>query len=129
MKIFHARGICLLVGLASAASYAFAESAHDEQMRQLASRSGCLTCHGVEAAKPGPNGMAPIGPAWSDVAKKYQGRPDAVEQLTRTVMQGSSPYNSHWAGKVSGLAMPPNAVAIKEQDAKRLVTWILSLAG
>ncbi len=42
-------------------------------------------------------------------------------------MTGSNPYASHWKGKVSGLAMPPNAVAIKEADARRLVTWILKL--
>jgi cytochrome c len=42
-------------------------------------------------------------------------------------MKGSNPYESHWKGKVSGLAMPPNAVAIKEADAKKLVGWILAL--
>ena len=43
------------------------------------------------------------------------------------MLTGSNPYESHWKGKVSGLAMPPNAVAIKEPDAKQLVQWILSL--
>ena len=42
-------------------------------------------------------------------------------------MSGSNPYESHWKGKVSGLAMPPNAVAIKEAEAKQLVRWILAL--
>jgi hypothetical protein len=42
-------------------------------------------------------------------------------------MKGSNPYDSHWKGQASGLAMPPNAVAIKEADAKRLVGWILAL--
>jgi cytochrome c len=32
-------------------------------------------------------------------------------------------------GKVSGLAMPPNAVAIRRDQARQLVQWILSLAG
>ncbi len=50
-----------------------------------------------------------------------------VDALTLTVMKGSNPYESHWKGKVSGLAMPPNAVAIKEADAKKLVGWILAL--
>ena len=42
-------------------------------------------------------------------------------------MTGSNPYESHWKGKVSGLAMPPNKVAITEPDARKLVNWILSL--
>lgn len=51
----------------------------------------------------------------------------AQDQLTRTVMTGSNPYSSHWKGKVSGLAIPPNEVAIKEADARQLVGWILKL--
>jgi cytochrome c len=43
------------------------------------------------------------------------------------VLKGSNPYDSHWKGKASGLAMPPNAVAIKEAEAKKLVGWILQL--
>jgi len=42
-------------------------------------------------------------------------------------MTGSNPYASHWKGKVSGLAMPPNEVAISEGDARKLVGWILTL--
>ncbi len=44
------------------------------------------------------------------------------------VLEGSNPYGSHWKDQVSGLAMPPNKVAIKEADAKKLVKWILTLA-
>ncbi|MDE2454564.1 MAG: cytochrome C552, partial [Burkholderiales bacterium] len=62
-----------------------------------------------------------------DVAAKYRGQADAVNTLTLTVMRGSNPYESHWKGKVSGLAMPPNAVAITEPDARKLVSWILAL--
>ncbi|MCK9259358.1 MAG: hypothetical protein PHG21_01105 [Azoarcus sp.] len=55
------------------------------------------------------------------------GKPGAGEFLTRIVLEGSSPYSSHWKGKVSGLSMPPNAVAITEGNARRLVDWILAL--
>jgi cytochrome c len=75
----------------------------------------------------GPDGLPPIGPAWREVSAKYRGQKDAAAKLTHTVLAGSNPYQSHWTGKVSGLAMPPNAVAIKEADAKALVKWILSL--
>ena len=88
---------------------------------------GCMTCHHVEPGAEGPDGLPPIGPAWQDVSAKYKGQKDAAAKLTHTVMAGSNPCESHWKGKVSGLGMPPNAVAIKAVDAKRLVKCILSL--
>jgi len=101
--------------------------AADDPMLKLANASGCMTCHHVDPGAKGPDGLAPIGPAWRDVAVKYAGVKGAADALTRTVMTGSNPYASHWKGKVSGLAMPPNEVAIKEDDARKLVTWILAL--
>ncbi len=106
---------------------AMADAKQDTEMLKLATTSGCMTCHSVESGKPGPNGMQPIGPAWSDVAKQYKGKPGASEFLTRVVVEGSNPYSSHWKGKVSGLSMPPNAVAITEGNARKLVNWILAL--
>ncbi len=79
----------------------------DDAMLKLASTSGCMTCHHIEPGAKGPDGLAPIGPAWKDVAAKYQGQKDATAKLTQTVLAGSNPYESHWKGKVSGLAMPP----------------------
>ena len=99
----------------------------DDAMLKLATTSGCMTCHHIEPGGKGPNGLAPIGPAWKDVAAKYKGQKNASATLTATVLAGSNPYESHWKGKVSGLAMPPNKVAITEADAGKLVQWILSL--
>lgn len=123
------RSLILAAVLAVAAPAAMADAKNDEAMKKLAASSGCLTCHSVESGKPGPSGLAPIGPAWEDVAKQYKGKPGASEFLTRVVLEGSSPYSSHWKGKVSGLSMPPNAVAIKETDARALVGWILALSN
>lgn len=86
-----------------------------------------MTCHHVDPGAKGPEGLPPVDPAWRDVAAKYRDVNGAAEQLTRTVMIGSNPYASHWKGKASGLAMPPNEVAIKEADARALVNWILKL--
>lgn len=115
-----------LLLLALAVAPAFAAN-QDEAMTALAKNAGCLTCHHIEPGAKGPDGLAPIGPAWRDVAAKYKGVKGAQAQLTATVMKGSNPYDSHWKGQASGLAMPPNAVAIKEADAKKLVGWILAL--
>lgn len=113
----------LLIGAAPFASLA----ADDAAMLKLASTSGCLTCHHVQPGDKGPNGGPPVGPAWRSVAAKYRHTKGAADQLTRTVMTGSSLYASHWKGEVSGVAMPPNAVAIDEANARQLVGWILKL--
>lgn len=116
----------LLAGLLGS-QFALADAKKDSEMLKLATSSGCMTCHSIETGKPGPDGMKPIGPAWQDVAKQYKGKPGASEFLTRVVLEGSNPYNSHWKDKVSGLSMPPNAVAITEGNARKLVNWILAL--
>jgi cytochrome c len=119
----HTLALALLATVPMLASAA----GNDDAMAQMARNAGCLTCHQIEPGGKGPDGLPPIGPAWRDVAAKYRGQKGAADALTLTVMKGSNPYESHWKGKVSGLAMPPNAVAIKEADAKKLVGWILAL--
>ena len=120
----------VVVALAAAAAFtglpAWAAD-DDAAMLGLAADSGCLACHRVEPGAKGPDGRAPIGPAWRDVAARYRGQRAAADTLTATILGGSNPYQSHWQGKASGLAMPPNAVAIQERDARRLVRWILAL--
>lgn len=117
-----------VIALGLGSSVAFAATAKDADMLKLATQSGCMTCHSIESGNR-PDGSPPIGPAWREVAAKYKGDKNAQATLTNTVLHGSSPYASHWKGKVTGLAMPPNAVAIKDSDAKKLVGWILSLDG
>lgn len=117
----------MMLACLATAPFAAAAAGADEPMAALAKNAGCLTCHHVEPGAKGPDGLPPIGPAWRDVAAKYKGVKGAQAQLTATVMKGSNPYDSHWKGQASGLAMPPNAVAIKEADASKLVGWILAL--
>lgn len=128
MKISRIAGATLLAALCAGTTAVQAAADNDTEMRRLALFSGCFTCHSIESGKPGPDGLPPIGPAWQDVAAKYKGQKGAADKLTLIVLEGSNPYASHWKNKVSGLAMPPNAVAIKEPDAKKLVVWILSLS-
>ncbi len=123
----HHRLIITLLAASLLSPLAMAEAKKDAEMLKLTSTSGCMTCHSIESGKPGPDGLKPVGPPWSEVAKQYKGKPGASEFLTRVVLEGSSPYSSHWKGKVSGLAMPPNAVAITEGNARLLVNWILAL--
>ena len=123
----RARTAALTLAALALAGNSWADAAKDEAMQKLATQSGCLTCHALKPGAKGPDGLAPIGPAWNEVAQKYKGDKKAAAALTQTVLKGSNPYESHWKGKVSGLAMPPNAVAIKEAEAKQLVNWILAM--
>lgn len=106
---------------------AFADTASLEKAQKMAANAGCFACHTIkhQTVK---DGSLPIGPAWEDVAAQYKGKPGSADFLTRIVLEGSNPYSSHWKNKAAGLAMPPNAVAITEGDARQLVAWILSLA-
>ena len=123
----HRKLAAALVASLVLSPVAMADAKNDTEMKKLATTSGCMTCHGIEKDKPGPDGLKPIGPAWIDVAKQYKGKPGASEFLTRDVFKGSHSLSSHWKGKVSGLSIPPNAVAITEGNARLLVNWILAL--
>jgi cytochrome c len=113
---------------AMAASPACATPAeNDAAMQQLATSSGCMVCHTILPAPKRADGLPPIAPAWRDIAIKYRDDPAASNRLTRTVMTGSNPNARHWEGKVGATAMPPNAIAVSEADARMLVNWILVL--
>ncbi len=101
----------------------------NETTIQLAATSGCLICHSIEPLNVNndPNAILPVGPAYQDVAERYKNDATAYEQLVSIVKHGSNPYQSHWKGSISGLAMPPS-VALNDEDAEKLVQWILSLA-
>jgi cytochrome c len=119
---------CAVAALWVAATPARANPAeYDEAMLKLATSSGCMDCHSILPVPKRADGLPPIAPAWRSVAIKYRDDVSASERLTRIVMTGSNPNGRHWAGKVGPAAMPPNADAVSEADARRLVNWILVL--
>ena len=119
---------CAVAALFVAAAPALATPAeYGRAMLELATKSGCMACHTLVPTPSRADGLAPIAPAWRDVAVKYRDDPVAFERLTRTVMTGSNPQARHWAGKVGEVAMPPNAAVVSEADARALVNWILVL--
>ncbi|HSG23059.1 MAG TPA: c-type cytochrome [Azonexus sp.] len=129
MSLTSAKFLFASLLIAASVSHANADQANDEKMKKMALNAGCLTCHSIESGKGTPvaGTTKPVGPAWADVANKYRNKPGAADFLTRVVLEGSNPYSSHWKDKVSGIAMPPNAVAITEADTRQLVFWILSI--
>ncbi len=77
---------------------------------QLARQRGCMACHDIKAKK--------VGPSYTDIAKKYKGRQDAVDYLTEKTLKGG-------AGVWGSIPMPPQK--IPEAEARQIVQWILSL--
>ncbi len=49
---------------------------------QLARQKGCMACHDIKAKK--------VGPSYTDIAKKYKGRGDAVDYLTEKTLKGGA---------------------------------------
>ncbi len=78
----------------------------------LAGRSGCLGCHGIENAL--------FGPAWKDVAERYRGNADAKATLTVKVRNGGS-------GSWGMVPMPPTVSTVSDADIEVLVDFILGL--
>jgi cytochrome c len=76
----------------------------------LAKKSNCLACHTADKKL--------VGPAYQDVAKKYAGQKDAEAKLIAKVKAGGK-------GVWGEVPMPPNA-AVKDEDIKTLVKWILA---
>ncbi|WP_333784784.1 c-type cytochrome [Thermocrinis sp.] len=90
----------LVVGLASVS---FANE-------QLAKQKGCMACHDMKAKK--------VGPSYTDIAKKYAGKADAVDYLAGKIKKGG-------AGVWGSVPMPPQNVT--DAEAKQLAQWIMSV--
>jgi cytochrome c551/c552 len=70
---------------------------------------GCVACHSIDAKV--------VGPAFRDVAAKYQGQPDVQPRLEAKVRNGG-------VGVWGDVPMPPNT-AVPATEVHALVTWIL----
>ena len=99
------RKIALLV--AAAAIAATPALANEE----LAKKNACTACHAVDKKL--------VGPAYKDVAAKYKGDAKAEAMLVEKVKKGG-------VGTWGQVPMPPNA-AVKDEDVKTLVKWILAI--
>jgi cytochrome c len=82
-----------------------------EQGKSLIANSNCLSCHKLD--------IKLIGPAFKDIAAKYPANEANYDQLSKKVIAGGS---GNW-GEVPMSAHPD----IKPDDAKKMVTYILSV--
>ena len=76
----------------------------------LAKAKNCMSCHAIDKKL--------VGPAYKEVAAKYKGDKGAVATLAAKVKSGGK-------GVWGAIPMPPNNVT--DEEAKKLVTWVLSL--
>ena len=77
----------------------------------LITKTDCLVCHKLNEKL--------IGPAYSDVAKKYPSTPANINMLADKIIKGGS-------GVWGPMAMTPHA-ALSMDDAKALVSYVLSI--
>jgi cytochrome c len=77
---------------------------------ELAKQKNCLACHSVEKKI--------VGPAYKDVAKKYENDKDAVNRLAKKVREGG-------VGVWGQIPMPANP-QVNEAESISLVKWVLS---
>ena len=91
----------IVIAAALAAGLGFTGTASADEA--LAQKSGCLTCHAVDAKK--------VGPSFKSVAAKFKGQADAEKKLVDQLKSGKG----HPAVKTS------------DADTATLVKWVLSL--
>jgi cytochrome c len=70
-----------------------------------------MSCHAVDKKL--------VGPAYKDVAAKYREDKGATERLAAKVMKGG--------GGVWGAVPMPSNPQVTDAEAKKIVSWILSL--
>ena len=77
----------------------------------LVEASDCLRCHGMDRRY--------VGPAFRQIAARYQDRPDAATYLARKIREGSV---GEW-----GRTVMPRHPQVTEVQAHAMASWVLSL--
>lgn len=96
---------------ATASTSSLSDNPDYQKGMTLVAGSDCLTCHKVSEKN--------IGPAYKDVAAKYENTDDNIELLASKIIKGGSGV---WG------AIPMTAHAnIKQEDAEAMVKYILLL--
>jgi cytochrome c len=101
----------LMMTAASAALLVISGMASADDALALAQKNACMSCHGVDKKI--------VGPAYKDVAKKYEGDKTAHDKLVAKVKAGGK-------GVWGPIPMPPNP-QVSPADLDKIVTWVLSL--
>ena len=103
------RPVAVLPAAILAACAAFPAGANANG-RALYEEKGCMACHSPDKRV--------VGPAYSEVARKYKPLPDGQERIVDSILNGS-------AKKWGSIRMYPNGVT--KEEAQQLAAWILTL--
>lgn len=79
--------------------------------QSLVLASDCQSCHSEDRVS--------VGPSYKEISKRYSKNSEAVDILSEKIIKGGS-------GVWGEVAMPAHP-SLKEEDAKEIVKWILSL--
>ena len=96
---------------ASAPANALSANTDYQKGLTLVGGSDCLTCHKVNEKN--------IGPAYKDVAAKYEDNEDNIKMLAAKIIKGGG-------GNWGAIPMTPHP-QVKEEDAEAMVKYILLL--
>lgn len=96
--------------------------ARHQAMLILVTRSGCTSCHLMDAANDAR--LMPLAPAFREIAARYRGQ-DAQAALAGTILGGSSASTRKWPN--ANMQFMPANVGLAKPDAEQLADWILNL--
>jgi cytochrome c len=92
-----------------AAAFLLAAALPAQASMALAQKHACTACHAQDRKL--------VGPAYTEVAKRYAGQKDGAQALAASIKAGG-------AGKWGPVPMPPQA-QLSEADLNALAAWIL----
>jgi cytochrome c len=104
-RLIPAAAILIVTSLAGAPQAA--DSKAGDTGEKLVKASDCSSCHALDREI--------VGPAFSAIAKRYAGQPDATEKLAAKIREGGGGMTPH-----------PD---LTEAQRREIVKWILSQAG
>lgn len=107
MKIKY---LALCLPLVFGANVVKAEAPSYEKVQEILQKNACLACHQIDNKV--------VGPAYKEVAEKYQGDPANAELLAKHIKEGSQ-------GVWGAIPMPPNA-GITDEDLTIVVDWLMA---
>ncbi|MCF6212058.1 MAG: c-type cytochrome [Gammaproteobacteria bacterium] len=99
----------LIAPIAAAALFVSGQASAD---LDLAKKSGCLACHGIDKKI--------VGPSWHDIAAKYKDDTGARDLLIDKVKKGGK-------GTWGSAPMPPFSPRVSDANIEKLVDFILAL--
>jgi cytochrome c len=85
----------------------------------LAKAKACLACHQVDK-------KGPIGPSYKEIAAAYASDKDAEGKLVQRILKGTEKEGDKFKTRFGQMPMMPNT-AVKEDEARTLAKWILSI--